>query len=70
MANFEEQMRLFEAEVGQGHRPPAGGPKPVFMPASVRTHQGGSAPPPPTYARPGGFDGLIQINKTLYPRFG
>ena len=53
MANFEEQMRMFEAEVGEGVRPPTGGapPKPAFMPASVRTH--GGPPPPPTYARPG-----------------
>ena len=57
MANFEEQMRLFEAEVGQGVHPPAGGvpTEPAFMPASVRTHGGGGPPPPPTYARPGKY---------------
>ena len=60
MINFEEQMRLFEAEVASGVRPPIGStshapPKPAFMPASVRSQQGGSGgpPPPPTYSRPG-----------------
>jgi len=51
MSNFEEQMRLFEAEVGQGLRPPhPPPPKPAFMPASVRTQQVGG-PPPPSFAR-------------------
>jgi len=58
-------MRLFEAEVGQGVRPPAGGvpPKPAFMPASVRTHGGGGPPPPPTYARPGMVKSLTHAPK-------
>jgi len=63
MANFEEQMRLFEAEVGQGLRPPASASKPAFMPASVRTHQGGSAPPPPAYARPGLVKSFTPVQK-------
>ena len=55
MANFEEQIRMLEAEDGDGVRPPTGGapPKPAFMPASVRTHGGGGPPTPPTNARPG-----------------
>lgn len=47
---FEEQMRLFEAETGQGGppMPPPPFSRPSFLPASVRT----GAPPPPTFARP------------------
>ena len=41
MANFEEQMRLFEAEVGQG----PGRSRPPFMPGAVR----GQVPPPPSF---------------------
>ena len=44
MANFEEQMRLFEAEVGQG--PPR--PRPPFMPHNVRPPLG----PPPSHPPP------------------
>eukprot|EP00092_Neocalanus_flemingeri_P031882 GFUD01034634.1.p1 GENE.GFUD01034634.1~~GFUD01034634.1.p1 ORF type:complete len:343 (+),score=110.36 GFUD01034634.1:51-1031(+) len=66
MSNFAEQMRLFEAEVGEGLRPPIGGPpppKPAFMPASVRTHQGGGPPPPPTYSRPGLVKSFTPVQK-------
>jgi len=56
MANFDEQMRLFEAEVGQG--PPR--PRPPFMPHSLRPRGGpprgrgghmprGHVPPPPSF---------------------
>jgi len=53
MNKFEEQMRLFEAEVGQGLRPPIGSssqapPKPAFMPASVRSQHSGA----PSFSRP------------------
>lgn len=66
MSNFEEQMRMFEAEVGQGIRPPAGSshqaaPKPAFMPASVRTH--GGPPPPPTFSRPGMVKSFTPVQK-------
>lgn len=45
MANIEEQMRLFEAEVGQ--QPPQTSRPPPFMPPSVRG--GPRVPPPPSY---------------------
>ena len=49
MANIEEQMRLFEAEVGQGQRPPQTSRPPPFMPPSVRSGGGHRVPPPPAY---------------------
>lgn len=41
MANFEEQMRLFEAETGQG----PGRSRPQYKPGTVR----GQVPPPPSF---------------------
>lgn len=52
MANIEEQMRLFEAEVGQQPGPPQTSRPPPFMPPSVRSGGGGPGPrvpPPPSY---------------------
>ena len=50
MSNFDEQMRLFEAEVGQG---PAQSRPPQFMPQSVRPGgpggRPGQVPPPPSF---------------------
>ena len=64
MSNFEEQMRLFEAEVG-GAAVPRFPPRPAFLPHAVRVAQhqhhhpmagppphGAAIPPPPTYPRP------------------
>jgi len=61
MGDFEEQMRLFEAEVmgggpatmgQQGHHNHHGGPpKPSFMPSSVRSRPA-NPPPPPAFQRP------------------
>ena len=45
MSNFEEQMRLFEAEVGQQPTLSTSRPPP-FMPPSVRS---GKVPPPPSF---------------------
>jgi len=63
-------MRLFEAEVASGVRPPIGSSshapaKPAFMPASVRSQQGGSGgpPPPPTYSRPAMVKSFTPVQK-------
>ena len=57
MSHFDEQMRLFESEVGgaAGHVPPRPSmSRPAFMPHSVRTNMPGrvQVPPPPSYPRP------------------
>jgi len=57
MSNFEEQMRLFEAEVGPGARPPN---KPAFMPASVRTQGGTNSS---AYSRPGMVKSFTPVQK-------
>ena len=51
MSNFDEQMRLFEAEVGGAAGPPRQMAfRPAFIPRSAMPR--GQVPPPPSYPRP------------------
>jgi len=76
MGDFEEQMRMFEAEVlgggpgTMGSAPPPR-PKPAFMPASVRSSsvhppRPNAPPPPPAFSRPAnlGPPGIVRPGVT------